>query len=158
MLSAYFSYAAFIPAGAIRRGEYLYELKIGGFRVLAHISDGTGELLPRNENVFRGFAELATGIAEHLKVEDAVLDGEITCIDGEGRPIFKDLLFRKSPCIFVAFDLLLLNGMDLRTLRLIERKRQAALRTDREDGFRGIGLQTEDLQGTALWRSHRRIG
>jgi ATP-dependent DNA ligase len=36
-------------------------------------------------------------IAEHLKVEDAVLDGEIACIDGEGRPIFKDLLFRNCP-------------------------------------------------------------
>ena len=34
----------------------------------------------------------------------------------EGRPVFKDLLFRKSTCIFVAFDLLYLNGKDLRTL------------------------------------------
>jgi ATP-dependent DNA ligase len=47
----------------------------------------------RNGNVFRGFADLAVWIAEHLKVEDAVLDGEIACIDGEGRPVFKDLLF-----------------------------------------------------------------
>jgi bifunctional non-homologous end joining protein LigD len=53
-----------------------------------------------------------------------VLDGEIACIDGEGRPVFKDLLLRKSTCIFVAFDLLYLNGKDLRTLQLIERKRQ----------------------------------
>src|SRR5262245_50163157 len=64
------------------------------------------------------------GSRNNLKVEDAVLDGEIACIDGEGRPIFKDLLFRKSTCIFVAFDLLYLNGKDLRTLPLIERKRQ----------------------------------
>ena len=99
-------------------------MKIDGFRALAHIADGKGELISRNGNVFRGFAELATWIAEHLKVEDAVLDGEIACIDGEGRPIFKDLLFRKSTCIFVAFDLLYLNGKDLRTLPLIERKRQ----------------------------------
>jgi bifunctional non-homologous end joining protein LigD len=86
--------------------EYLYELKIDGFRALAHISHGKGELTSRNGNVFRGFAELATWIAENLKVEDAVLDGELACIDGDGRPIFKDLLFRKSTCIFVAFDLL----------------------------------------------------
>jgi bifunctional non-homologous end joining protein LigD len=103
--------------------EYLYELKIDGFRALAQIADGEGELISRNGNVFRGFAELATWIAKHLKVDDAVLDGEIACIDGEGRPIFKDLLFRKSTCIFVAFDLLYLNGRDLRTLPLIERKR-----------------------------------
>jgi len=104
--------------------EYLYELKIDGFRALAHISEGKGELISRNGNVYRGFAELATSIAEHLKVEDAVLDGEIACIDGEGRPVFKDLLFWKSTCIFVAFDLLYLNGKDLRTLPFIERKRQ----------------------------------
>src|SRR5258705_13845598 len=104
--------------------EYLYELKIDGFRALAHIAEGKGDLISRNGNPFRGFAELATWIAEHLKVEDAVLDGEIACIDGEGPPVFKDLLFRKSSCIFVAFHLLFLNGKDLRTLPLIERKRQ----------------------------------
>jgi bifunctional non-homologous end joining protein LigD len=104
--------------------EYLYELKIDGFRALAHVSDGKGELVSRNGKVFRGFAELATWIAEHLKIENAVLDGEIACIDGEGRPVFRELLFRKSPCIYVAFDLLYLNGKDLRTLPLIERKRQ----------------------------------
>ena len=90
--------------------EYLYELKIDGFRALAHISEGKGELISRNGNVFRGFAELATWLAEHLKVANAVLDGEIACIDGEGQPIFKDLLFRKSSCIFVAFDLLWVAG------------------------------------------------
>src|SRR4029077_1586381 len=104
--------------------EYLYELEIDGFRALAYIAAGKGELVSRNGNTFHGFAELATWIAEHLKVESAVLDGEIACIDGEGRPIFRDLLFRKSTCIFVAFDLLYLNGKDLRTLPLIERKRQ----------------------------------
>src|SRR5262245_51141764 len=35
----------------------------------------------------------------------------------EGRPVFKDLLFRKSSCMFVAFDLLFLNVHDLCTLR-----------------------------------------
>src|ERR1051325_10999776 len=88
--------------------DFLYELKIDGFRALAHIGNVKGELISRNGNVFRGFAELATWIAEHLKVESAVLDGEIACVDGEGRPVFADLLFRKSTCIFVAFDLLFL--------------------------------------------------
>jgi ATP-dependent DNA ligase len=115
---------------------------------------------------FHGFTELATWIAEHLKVENAVPDGEIACIDGEGLPVFKDLLFRKSTCIFVAFDLLYLNGKDLRTLPLIERKRQlkvsasqavanslsrsrrewwpAVVRADCENGSGGHGLQAEE--------------
>jgi ATP-dependent DNA ligase len=50
--------------------EYLYELKIDGFRALAHIADSKGELVSRNGNVFRGFADLAAWIAEHLTVED----------------------------------------------------------------------------------------
>ena len=72
--------------------------------------------------VFRGFTELATWIAQHLRVESAVLDGEIACVDENGRPVFRDLLFRRRQCVFIAFDLLYLNGKDLRTLPLIERK------------------------------------
>jgi ATP-dependent DNA ligase len=53
--------------------EFLYELKIDGFRALAYVQDGKGELISRNGQVFRGFAELATWIAEHLKCEDAVI-------------------------------------------------------------------------------------
>jgi ATP-dependent DNA ligase len=97
-------------------------LKIDGFRALAHIHNGQGELVSRNGNTFRGFAELAGWIAEHLRLEDAVLDGEICCLDPDGRPNFRALLFRQHQCIFIAFDLLYLNGKDLRALPLIERK------------------------------------
>jgi len=102
--------------------DFIFELKIDGFRALAHIADGQGELISRNRNVFRGFSELATWIAQHLRVESAVLDGEIACLDERGRPNFRDLLFRQRQCIFVAFDLLWLNGKDLRVLPLVERK------------------------------------
>ena len=102
--------------------DFLFESKVDGFRALAHIKEGRGELVSRNGNTFRGFADLATWIAEHLRVESAVLDGEIACVDEAGCPIFRDLLFRKRQCIFVAFDLLFLNGKDLRALPLIQRK------------------------------------
>src|SRR5262245_17764145 len=102
--------------------QFIFELKIDGFRALAHIENGHGDLVSRNGNTFRGFAELANWIAEHLRVESAVLDGEIACVDEAGRPIFRDLLFRRRQCGFIAFDLLFLNGKDLRTLPLIERK------------------------------------
>jgi bifunctional non-homologous end joining protein LigD len=102
--------------------EFLFELKIDGFRALAHIENGKGELDSRNGNWFRGFADLSAWIAEHLRVESAVLDGEIACVDEAGRPVFRDLLFRRRQWVFIAFDLLYLNGKDLRTLPLIERK------------------------------------
>lgn len=52
----------------------------------------------------------------------AVLDGEIVCLDPDGKSQFRDLLFRRSEPRFIAFDLLWLNGEDLRYLPLIDRK------------------------------------
>jgi bifunctional non-homologous end joining protein LigD len=43
--------------------DYIFELKIDGFRSLAHIQNGKGELVSRNGNTFHGFAELAKWIA-----------------------------------------------------------------------------------------------
>jgi len=44
------------------------------------------------------------------------------CVDELGRSVFTDLLFRRKECVLFAFDLLFLNGEDLRALPLIERK------------------------------------
>jgi ATP-dependent DNA ligase len=54
--------------------QFICELKIDGFRALAHTEAGRGELISENGNVFRGFADLAAWIAEHFRVESAVLD------------------------------------------------------------------------------------
>jgi len=59
---------------------------------------------PETETCF--FADLATWIAEHLRVESAVLDGEIACVDESGQPVYRDLLFRRRQCVFIAFDVL----------------------------------------------------
>lgn len=55
-------------------------------------------------------------------MKNAVIDGEFVCRDSEGRSIFNELLFRCGCPIFYAFDLLYLNGRDLRQRPLIERK------------------------------------
>jgi ATP-dependent DNA ligase len=57
------------------------------------------------------------------KVETAILDGEIVVKDATGRPIFIDMLRREDRASYVAFDLLWLNGRDLRPLPLVDRKR-----------------------------------
>jgi ATP-dependent DNA ligase len=91
------------PMRLSRRSEpfdsdlFIYELKIDGFRALAHIHGGQGELISRNGNTFHGFADLAAWIAEHLRVESAVLDGEIACLDESGRPAFRDLRSANQP-------------------------------------------------------------
>src|SRR5262249_18236216 len=102
--------------------DYIFELKIDGFRSLTYIENGQCELVSRNGNSFRNFKDLAKWIGEYLRVENAVIDGEIACVDELGRSVFNDLLFCRRECVFFAFDLLFLNNEDLRTLALIERK------------------------------------
>jgi bifunctional non-homologous end joining protein LigD len=101
--------------------DFLFELKHDGFRALAHIWDGNCELISRKRNAYKSFQDLRDNLAK-LKVNNAVIDGELVCLDAEGRSIFNELLFRRGSPTFYAFDLLYLNGRDLRQLPLIERK------------------------------------
>jgi bifunctional non-homologous end joining protein LigD len=101
--------------------DFLFELKHDGFRALAHIWDGNCELISRKRNAYKSFQDLRDNLAK-LKVQNAVIDGELVCLDAEGRSIFNELLLRRGSPIFYAFDLLYLNGRDLRQLPLIERK------------------------------------
>ncbi len=57
-----------------------------------------------------------------MELQSAVIDGELVCLDEIGRSQFDRLLFRRGDPFFYAFDLLWLNGEDLRGLPLIERK------------------------------------
>jgi bifunctional non-homologous end joining protein LigD len=56
-------------------------------------------------------------------VLDAILDGEIVCLDNEGISRFNHLLNGKQP-VFYAFDLLWINGEDIRQSPLMERKQR----------------------------------
>lgn len=110
--------------------DFLFELKHDGFRALAHIWDGNCELVSRKRNAYKSFQDLRNNLAK-LKVQNAVIDGELVCLDAEGRSIFNELLFRRGSPIFYAFDLLYLNGRDLRQLPLIERKEKLREVTDK---------------------------
>jgi bifunctional non-homologous end joining protein LigD len=99
--------------------DFLFELKHDGFRALAHIWDGKCELVSRKRNSYKSFQGLRDNLAM-LKVTNAVLDGEIVCLDSEGRSIFNNLLRRKGFPVFCAFDLIYLNDCDLRQLSLVE--------------------------------------
>jgi len=101
--------------------DFLFELKHDGFRALAHIWDGNCELVSRRRNTYKSFQELKENLAK-LKVKNAIIDGEIACVDEEGRSLFNELLFRRGAPIFYAFDILYLNDRDLRQVPLIERK------------------------------------
>ena len=104
--------------------EFIFELKYDGFRALAYVDDCAGaRMISRHGNVYKSFPRLTAAIADGLKGCDAVLDGEIVCFSGDGKPRFFDLLRRRQSQYFCAFDLLRLNGRDVRDQPLVERKR-----------------------------------
>src|SRR3989442_3360421 len=105
--------------------DCIFELKYDGFRALAVIEHGRAQLLSRNGHPFASFSALAESISDSLSNVRAVIDGEICSLDRRGRPQFKNLMFhRGNPPCFFAFDLLIHDGKDLRTERLIDRKQE----------------------------------
>jgi bifunctional non-homologous end joining protein LigD len=103
--------------------DWLFELKYDGFRALAHIDPHRCTLVSRNLHVYKPFSDLCEAIFSELAGRTAVVDGEIVCLDHAGRPQFYTLLRRRTPAYFYAFDLVQLDGQDLRKQPLIERKR-----------------------------------
>lgn len=106
-----------------RGREWLYELKLDGFRGTLYVEDQRGRFLSKTKKPMRRFDVLANAIAWELPVRDAILDGEIVVMS-EGRPDFYSLMMNRKSASYVAFDLLWLNGRDLRALPLKRRKRE----------------------------------
>ena len=99
--------------------EWLFEVKFDGFRSLAYIDAGKCELVSRKGITYKRFRQLR----EQIKLEhSAILDGEIVCLDDQGRSQFYDLMYNRGEPHFYAFDILWLDGEDLRDRPLSERK------------------------------------
>jgi bifunctional non-homologous end joining protein LigD len=116
---------------SIRPGDWLYEIKFDGYRALALRCGHETLILSRNQrDLGKKFPEITASIAG-LDVQDAVIDGEIVALDDRGRPSFQllqgfDMGLVRPPIVFYAFDLLRLNGEDLRGLPIEERKAKLA--------------------------------
>jgi bifunctional non-homologous end joining protein LigD len=102
--------------------DYIFELKHDGFRAIAYLQKGESKLVSRNQRNL-GFETLKRSLAA-LPVENAIIDGEVICVDAKGVSQFNQLLSRKGEPVFYAFDLLWLDGEDLRQMPLIGRKRR----------------------------------
>ena len=87
-------------------------------------SQGRCKLVSRNGNEFKSFSVLNGTLAAELREQSVVIDGEIVCLDDNGKSQFRDLLFRRGEPRFIAFDILWCNGEDLRYLPLTDRKRR----------------------------------
>jgi bifunctional non-homologous end joining protein LigD len=116
--------------------DWLFEIKWDGYRAVAFIDDGRARLVSRTQNDLTAqFPELGT-LPQFVKARRAILDGEIVALDDEGRPSFSLMQQRTGfqtgkrrlpgregvPVIYYAFDLLYLDGFDLRRVALEQRK------------------------------------
>jgi bifunctional non-homologous end joining protein LigD len=104
--------------------DWLFDFKYDGFRGLCYIEQGRCRFISRNGNMLSRFNALADQVGRLLDVDDAILDGEVIAADESGRPQFYELLRVPRSANYVAFDILWLNGTDLRSLRLGERRRR----------------------------------
>lgn len=110
-----------VPVGK----DWIYELKLDGFRGVLTIEKGKGKFTSKTAKPMPRFQPLADALTRALGVRDAILDGEIIVMGKEG-PDFYALFFRRGEPAFAAFDLLWLNGRDLREWPLWRRKKRLA--------------------------------
>jgi bifunctional non-homologous end joining protein LigD len=105
--------------------EWMYELKLDGYRGLGIKHGNKIQLLSRNQNDLGGnFPDVVAALST-LSVESVLLDGEIVALNESGKPSFQLLQNRGKdghPTIYFAFDILSLNGEDLRERPLRERR------------------------------------
>src|SRR5713226_5344510 len=119
-------------------GDWMYELKFDGIRAIAVKIDKKVSLISRNGNKLDArFPEIVDAVKD-LPANECVIDGEVVALDEEGRSSFQLLQARemlatgrvrptggegkKSPIYFYVFDLLELNGKNLISLPLEQRK------------------------------------
>ena len=118
-------------------GDWVYEIKWDGVRAICFIESGKLKMFSRNGNAIeKQYPELSI-LPHQVHARQAIIDGEIAALDPQGRPSFELLqrrinvaeasaiarLARSHPVAVFAFDLLYLDGRDLRGVPLIERKK-----------------------------------
>ena len=126
---------AALADGPFDSADWLFEPKLDGIRALAFIEDGAVTLRSRRGlDVSARYPALAQAIAAQ-PVASAILDGEIIALDEHGAPSFERLQQRMNlggeadvaradaelPVLFLPFDLLYLDGFDLRRVPLADR-------------------------------------
>ncbi len=109
-----------LPVGS----DWLYELKLDGYRALVLKKRGVVTLFSRRGNNLSGvFPTIAAAFS--FLPDDAIVDGELVVLDEEGKPSFSALQhsrFTADALHFYAFDLLAFQGRDLRKLPLLDRR------------------------------------
>jgi bifunctional non-homologous end joining protein LigD len=150
--------------------NWLFEIKWDGYRAVAFIENGAVRLVSRNQNDLSGRYPELQGLPKFLKATTAVLDGEVVVLDEQGRPSFSLMQQRTGirahgrqatsrhdlPIFYYVFDILHLDGYDLRRVELDDRKR--ALRQAVRDGDIVRFSDHYAGQGVALFNAAKEKG
>ncbi len=153
---------ATLAQAAPEAGDWLHEIKFDGYRLQARI-DGDGvKLLTRSGLDWTDRFSGLVGPLRHLGVPSALVDGEVVVEDAAGVSSFSALQAdlkagRGDRLVFYAFDLLYLDGRDLRPLPLVDRKAALQAVLDETSGpLRFSEHVAED--GAAMKRHACRMG
>jgi bifunctional non-homologous end joining protein LigD len=117
--------------------NWLFEIKWDGYRAIAFIENGSARLVSRNQNDLTPRYPELRELPKFVKAKNAVLDGEVVVLDDQGRPSFSLMQQRSGlrghgrqaaprhdlPILYYVFDLIYLDGYDLRRVALDDRKR-----------------------------------
>jgi bifunctional non-homologous end joining protein LigD len=150
------------PVSLVPRAEpfddpaWVFEPKYEGYRGLIYSSDAGCEIRSRRDNRMKRFSDLWLRVAEVLRGREAILDGEIVSLNRQGRPVFRDLVRHQGFIAFAAFDLLWLDGQDLRGEPLAARKELLADLLPEDTGPLYKILTIEE-HGRALFGAIRRM-
>jgi len=137
-----------------RGDDWLFEVKWDGYRAMVDVHGGAATLTSRKGNdLTKRFESVAKAIERSIKTPDCVLDGEVCALDDDGRATFSAMQQGKSGTryVFVAFDVLEVEGTPLTDLPLEERHKRLAKLLDRRKRDVQISQAFED--GAALYRA-----
>ena len=117
------------PAKAPPSGpDWIHEIKHDGFRILARRDSAGVRLLTRNGNDFTSRFPLAVDAVTRLPAHSFLLDGEAIVTNERGLAVFELIRRRRHgiDAVLIAFDLIELEGEDLRRTSIEQRKRKLA--------------------------------
>jgi bifunctional non-homologous end joining protein LigD len=108
-------------------GEWLYEIKFDGYRIMTRILDGDVRLITRNGHDWTERLPLQAKAIADLNLGDGWLDGEMVVLNEDGLPDFQALqnafeIGRSKDIVYYLFDVPFLNGEDLRDKPVEERR------------------------------------
>ena len=136
--------------------DWVFEPKYDGIRAFVYAASGKARIRSRQDLRLEGLDDLCERLAGVLQQREVILDGEIVSLDREGKPNFRDLIRGEGFLAFAAFDLLWLDGQDLRGLALEERKRKLGGLLPEDTGPL-YKILTLDEYGRALFGAIRKM-